>query len=144
MQIVKRFPTSDVFPGLDLRATPGPHPHEPQRDHLCQPLQELVRVGLVGKGLQLFDIKKEFMKISLLMEFGCLCRNAEFALVEGHRQRCHRHVFPWHMHSVVFTCGRRPTGHGEIPVVVVVVVVGGGGNNFPKKGRGGSHPILKS
>ncbi len=27
----------------------------------------------------------------------------------------------------VFTCGRRPTGHGKIPVAVVVVV---GGNNF--------------
>ena len=46
--------------------------------------------------------------------------------------------------SAVFTCGRRPTGHGEIPVVVVVVVVVGGGNNFPKKAEGGSHPILKS
>ena len=40
----------------------------------------------------------------------------------------------------VFTCGRRPTGHGEIPVVVVVVVVVGG-NNFPKKGRGGYHSV---
>ncbi len=31
----------------------------------------------------------------------------------------------------VFICGRRPTGHGEIPVVVlVVVVVVVGGNNF--------------
>ncbi len=42
--------------------------------------------------------------------------------------------------------GRRPTGHGEIPVVVVVIVVVGG-NNFPKKAgwRGWvSHPILKS
>ncbi len=47
--------------------------------------------------------------------------------------------------SLVFTCGRRPTGHGAIPVVVVVgvvivvvVIVGCG-----KRG-GGSHPILKS
>ena len=36
----------------------------------------------------------------------------------------------------LFTCGRRPTGHGAIPVVVVVVVVGvvvvvvGGGDFF--------------
>ena len=38
------------------------------------------------------------------------------------------HVF------TIFTCGRRPTGHGAIPVVVVVgvVVVGvvGGGGTF--------------
>ena len=37
--------------------------------------------------------------------------------------------------NLLFSCGRRPSGHGEIPVVVVVVVVGGGGgggggNNF--------------
>ncbi len=46
--------------------------------------------------------------------------------------------------SAVFACGRRPTGHGEIPVVGVVVVVVGGGNNFQKKAEEGSPPILKS
>ena len=35
----------------------------------------------------------------------------------------------------LFTCGRKPTGHGETPVVVVVVGGGRRGNNFSKMGH---------
>ena len=39
---------------------------------------------------------------------------------------------------LVFTCGRKSAGHGEITVVVVVVVVVVKGNNFPKEDKDGS------
>ncbi len=37
---------------------------------------------------------------------------------------------------IFFTCGRRPTGHGAIPVVVVVGVVVGGGDFFLRYKKG--------
>ena len=39
----------------------------------------------------------------------------------------------------IFTCGRRPTGHGVIVVVVVVVVVGE--TSFQKGTKGGPSPF---
>ena len=80
------------------------------------------------------------------VSFPCIQTRTRVCITSLIRPRTIKWV-PIEAHHVLFTCGRRPTGHGAIPVVVVVGVVVGGelfSNLNHPVAKEGSHPILKS